>query len=317
VPDDRNSLSSMTEHSRPDSIITPSSPNGHKESSVGSIRIHVTCSWKALCNIAISLPLGALFTCLISAYIIHPADKIQERSCQIGEQEDEKVEVFNIVPSISSIIGIYPQCYIWRLVTAFHLGPRCILPFVYYRYYMSHLGNVPIEKRSLFKVLSVAVTICAVIETIAFTLIAYISNRDNYPVHEKSFCTYLLSSTLYMIITLFLYPMAKPHPTPQEVTSLRLKKIFFSVLFVMMFIMFYFYYLHMQYCLPLAFSTFALSEYVISIMNMMFHYTLNLDFGEDFLIVGSIGKPVPTTNGRIKVENGATPLNKNNKTKEN
>ena len=46
-------------------------------------------------------------------------------------------QVYNVVPSISAVTGISPGRYLWRVVIAFHIGPRILIAAVYYNFLMS------------------------------------------------------------------------------------------------------------------------------------------------------------------------------------
>ena len=45
--------------------------------------------------------------------------------------------MYNVVPSISAVTGISPGRYLWRVVIAFHIGPRILIAAVYYNFLMS------------------------------------------------------------------------------------------------------------------------------------------------------------------------------------
>ena len=48
-------------------------------------------------------------------------------------------QVFNVVPSISAVTGISPGRYLWRVVIAFHLGPRLLIVATYYHFLLTFL----------------------------------------------------------------------------------------------------------------------------------------------------------------------------------
>ena len=47
--------------------------------------------------------------------------------------------MFNVVPSISAVTGISPGRYLWRVVIAFHLGPRLLIVSTYYHFLLTFL----------------------------------------------------------------------------------------------------------------------------------------------------------------------------------
>ena len=49
------------------------------------------------------------------------------------------LQVFNVVPSISAVTGISPGRYLWRVVIAFHLGPRLLIVSTYYHFLLTFL----------------------------------------------------------------------------------------------------------------------------------------------------------------------------------
>ena len=44
-----------------------------------------------------------------------------------------------MVPSISAVTGISPGRYLWRVVIAFHLGPRLLIVATYYHFLLTFL----------------------------------------------------------------------------------------------------------------------------------------------------------------------------------
>jgi hypothetical protein len=49
------------------------------------------------------------------------------------------LQVFNVVPSISAVTGISPGRYLWRIVIAFHIGPRILIVSTYYHFLLAFL----------------------------------------------------------------------------------------------------------------------------------------------------------------------------------
>ena len=112
------------------------------------------------------------------------------------------LQVYNIIPSISSITGISPQRYIWRVCIAVHVGPRFLTSLVYHRYYLALTSRVELAKRKSYLYHVWIAFILNLIEQAALIGVTYVSNRENYREFLKScLAEYLLSSLhrLYMI----------------------------------------------------------------------------------------------------------------------
>jgi post-GPI attachment to proteins factor 2 len=94
----------------------------------------------------------------------------------------EFFQVFNIVPSISSVTGISPQRYLWRICIALHISPRLIIAYVHKNY----LKTLVLSKLSDQKQLSQAQLLANVlhylhiIEVCSLAGVTYISNKENY-----------------------------------------------------------------------------------------------------------------------------------------
>lgn len=119
----------------------------------------------------------------------------------------------------------------------------------------------------------------------------YVSNKENYPVHEKVFILFMTSSLSYMLATLKLLKVLQPNgpQTPQEDSSLRYKKAFFALSIASTVGLILFFLKHRFLCHDLAFSWFALCEYIVASANMGFHCTTMLDFPtEDFMIAKNV-----------------------------
>lgn len=90
------------------------------------------------------------------------------------------IQVYNIIPSISSITGISPQRYIWRIVIALHVGPRFLTSLVYHRYFLTLISRVnQSAKRTYLCYVWLALAL-NLIEQASLIGVTYVSNRENY-----------------------------------------------------------------------------------------------------------------------------------------
>ncbi|EFN61661.1 Post-GPI attachment to proteins factor 2-like [Camponotus floridanus] len=240
---------------------------------VGSNRssIYLALSFRKLCLVTVGLPLVSLLFCFVTAYIFQQ-DDIHETHCR----------VYNILPSISAITGVSPQRYLWRISIALHIGPRLIIASVYHSYYYNILKNI--EDVPLKIMGSRLLNLCYwlnIAEVAALCGVTYISNRENYSVHEKIFIVFMISSLTYMLIAVRLGRLVTPNAQ-----SLQYKQMLFMTSLVSTIGLIIFFLKHRLLCHDLAFSWFSLCEYVIAFANMGFHITVVLDFPKDQLVVG-------------------------------
>lgn len=244
--------------------------------------VHLFLGFREICLITAALPLLTLLLCFIFA-VVFQAEEVHETHCK----------VFNIIPSISAITGISPQRYFWRISIALHIGPRFLIAACYRNHYtnllreqiVTHSTN-PHHRTANFLVQLVFAL--HVIEVSALCGVTYVSNRENYPIHEKIFVTFMICSLLHMLATIILQRYLHPDGIPppgRATTSLIWKKRLFilsilSTLGLMLFFM-----KHRFYCHDLAFSWFALCEYIIACSNLAFHCTTIWDFPSEHLVI--------------------------------
>ncbi|XP_065072823.1 post-GPI attachment to proteins factor 2-like [Ochlerotatus camptorhynchus] len=251
-------------------------PGGDKGQS-DKLAVHLIVSFRYICVFTLILPLGTLFVCFVSAYVFQP-EEIHETHCR----------VYNVIPSISAITGVSPQRYLWRISIALHVGPRIIIAFVYknfYRVLIKELNDLLNMKKANY--LLKIVHCLNIVEISALCCVTYVSNKENYPIHEKVFIVFMVASLSYMLATLKLLKVLHPNgpQTAEEETSLRYKKAFFALSIASTVGLILFFLKHRFLCHDLAFSWFALCEYIVASANMGFHCTTMLDFPtEDFLI---------------------------------
>ncbi|XP_050296434.1 post-GPI attachment to proteins factor 2-like [Anthonomus grandis grandis] len=249
-----------------------------RNESKGEMIIHYRINFKYVCLCTVTIPLAALVICLVSAYIFQ-FDDVHETHCR----------VFNIVPSISAITGVSPQRYIWRISVALHIGPRVIISAVYNAYQLKKIN--PLAEPNLKTKAQLWLNLAYVlnlIETAALCGVTYISNKENYPIHEKLFIIFMVSSLTYMVACIQGTKMAaetrKDLQSIQEGLKYKKNLLVLSLYCTAGLVIFFLQ--HRFLCYRMAFSMFALCEYVIAGANMAFHISVILDFPTEELMVG-------------------------------
>ncbi|XP_050362683.1 post-GPI attachment to proteins factor 2-like [Nymphalis io] len=218
-----------------------------------------SCSLRKICLTALWLPLGALMFCYVTASIFQ-ADDIHETHCR----------VYNVVPSISAITGISPQRYIWRICIAYHLGPRLLIGSLYYNYHKERTSYITEERmRNLATKLGEACYWLNLIELFALTGVTYISNRENYFLHEKIFIVFMIATLLHMLCRARVGCIGNDSVEP--VRTNKIVWILFLVAIAATLGLIFFFLRHRLLCRPLAFTWFSVCEYILATANMAFH----------------------------------------------
>ncbi|XP_023942868.2 post-GPI attachment to proteins factor 2-like isoform X1 [Bicyclus anynana] len=218
-----------------------------------------SCSLRRICLSALWLPLGALVFCYVTASIFQ-ADDIHETHCR----------VYNVVPSISAITGISPQRYVWRICIAYHLGPRLLIGSLYYNYHKERTSYIFEDKvRNLAINLGEACYWLNLIELLALTGVTYVSNRENYFVHEKIFIIFMVTSLLHMLCRARVGCLASDVVEPVKTNKLVWILFFVAICATIGLIVFFL--RHRLLCRPLAFTWFSICEYILATANMAFH----------------------------------------------
>ncbi|CAG4951432.1 unnamed protein product [Parnassius apollo] len=218
-----------------------------------------TCALREICLTALWLPLGALVFCYVTASIFQ-ADDIHETHCK----------VYNVVPSISAITGISPQRYIWRICIAYHLGPRLLIGSLYYNYHKQRTSHITEEKaRVLADKLGEACYWLNLLELFSLTGVTYVSNRENYFIHEKIFILFMAASLLHMLCRARVGCISSD--TVEPVRTNKLVWILFYIAIAATIGLIVFFLRHRLLCRPLAFTWFSVCEYILATTNMAFH----------------------------------------------
>uniref|UniRef100_A0A1A9ZII1 CWH43-like N-terminal domain-containing protein n=1 Tax=Glossina pallidipes TaxID=7398 RepID=A0A1A9ZII1_GLOPL len=265
---------------KPTAIATTSTPTVENPNDV-PLAIYYLVNFQHVCIFTALLPLFTLFTCFVTAYVFQ-YDEVHETHCR----------VYNIVPSISAITGVSPQRYFWRFSIALHLGPRIPIAFIYKNYYRTMLEKMQTKMQTerLANINSMITMILTLncIEIASLGGVTYISNRENYPIHEKIFITFMICSLCHMLATIKLNGILHEDHTELSQTqrdSIKWKKILFAMSIISTVGLLIFFAKHRFYCHDLAFSWFAFFEYLIAIANMLFHFTVIWDFPCQHMLV--------------------------------
>lgn len=232
----------------------------------------------------LSLPIFGFSFCVLYS-LIYSFEKSTATHCRVN----------NYLPSTSAAIGTNsPQVFIWRLCIALHCGPRFLIAFIYKDHYMSALN---LKNVSSGHFLINLIFYLNIIENMALVLLTFVSSKENYEFHEKSFITFLVTSELYMILTLILSKklILEAAYSIKEKSSFNRKLLFLILNFSSCIASAYFFYRHNVYCETGVYTLFALCEYVVIFSNIFFHGTAILDFNDCNLSISYInGKRKPS-----------------------
>ncbi|RNA21308.1 post-GPI attachment to s factor 2 isoform X3, partial [Brachionus plicatilis] len=151
----------------------------------------IDLNFKHLCYFGLCLPLGAFFLCIFVS-IVKDFDEANETHCG----------VFNFLPSISACIStFYPQSTLWRLCIGIDSFPRYLISFVYYKKY--YKVKAQLMKNTNFFILIVKIAFMFHnIELTSLLILTYVSSVEIFFIHMISFVMFLISSSLYMMISI-------------------------------------------------------------------------------------------------------------------
>lgn len=183
--------------------------------------------------ITVSMPLFAFIYCIFWSLLFN-----------FQSSTSTHCGVNNYLPSISSAIGSFtPQKYVWRLAIGLHSSPRYLLAVLYFIRYKSLL-----------------ILILNIIEITSLVGLTFISSTENYPSHAKCFITFMISALIGMFSHL---KESKKSQIKQYMAIINISAALFAV---------YFYTRHNWYCETGVYTLFALSEYLVVLSNMLFHF---------------------------------------------
>ncbi|CAG0915638.1 unnamed protein product [Notodromas monacha] len=157
-------------------------------------------------------------------------------------------------------------------------------------HYTGLSSTVPSEKLSRYRSLVQIAHWLHNLELFALVAVTYVSNKENYPIHEKCFVAFLSMAISNMLVIVLiertLANASRGNDRDHRKTSYRRKLQLFASVVLLTALLLVFFYRHRFLCKPLAFSWFSLTEYILAATIMMFHMTVVLDFPEEILMVG-------------------------------
>lgn len=234
--------------------------------------------------VTVSLPSISLLFCFLSGILFQFFD-VNETVCNVT----------NFIPSISAVTGITPQRYVWRICIALHCTPRFAVAFMYYNLYKGYLQNIQKQHQGLFLALIKVNFWLNIMENSSLIGVTYISNRENYPIHEKIFIIFMVTSLCYMLLNTIIFKWTRDKTTEEDEKSFKWKVVMFSSIMVATAGLLFFFVRHRFFCEPLAFSWFSLCEYVIAYTNVGYHVTAAYDFKNvTFYAVSRLAYTTPT-----------------------
>lgn len=212
----------------------------------------------------VSLPLGALISCLTLSFFLH-----FERSTYTH------CRVWNFAPSISASIGVLsPQRYIWKMCLALHAAPRILLAMLYRNRLSGSLG----PRHGTGVTVSFVTN---VIENLALLMLSFAPSKESFRLHQLSFITFLVSSILYMMLSFRLW--TKVEKKSDQGHDVKKKMLVMNLVSTVLAL--YLYYRHNRYCEPGVYSLFSIGEYAIVLSNIGFHFASYYDFYDTALTV--------------------------------
>ncbi|XP_062591949.1 post-GPI attachment to proteins factor 2-like [Saccostrea cucullata] len=258
--------------------------------------VQLTIPFKPFSIVTVSLPAVSLLYCFLHGMLFRFSE-VNETVCQ----------AHNIVPSISAVTGITPGAYFWRICIGLHATPRFAVGFMHYNYYIARISYVDREFRPLFKKLLSLNFWLYTIENSCLVGVTYISNKENYPVHEKIFVVFMVASCCYMLLNTLIYKWTRTDIlTPTEKKSLKIKWIMFACIMTATTGLLTAFILHRVFCVAYAFSFFSAFEYVIAYSNMGYHVSAYLEFKNKSILAADLISDSVYTNGDAPESNAIT-----------
>lgn len=234
----------------------------------------------------VSLPAVSLLWCFLTG-IIFQFDEVNETVCKAQ----------NVIPSISAVTGVTPGAYVWRICIALHSAPRFAVGFIHFNNYKNRILYISEKYRGLYMSLIRINFWVYAVENFCLVAVTFISNKENYPIHEKIFVVFMFSCCIYMLLNTIIFKWSRSGPmTENELFAYKIKKYMWVCIMLSTAALLYCFVLHRFYCVPFAFSFFSASEYLIAYSNMTYHVSAYYEF-PDYQIVYCQMNTYPNQNG--------------------
>ena len=164
-------------------------------------------------------------------------------------------EVPELLPSISSVIGGFEaQKFLWTFSVAITTGPRLI----FCKLIQANLS----EKFSSFRRIIRVNYFLNVTEILCLLTLSLVPSSEIFIIHAIAFSVFILTSLISM--TLVTYYI-------KDTRNREFKKNIVTISWCCVFLAFYFYQRHNEYCEPYIYTGFAICEYLVVGCNMWWH----------------------------------------------
>jgi hypothetical protein len=225
-------------------LVTPSGNSRRKrmlhDDNSSAVSASFSFSVFHLYNALCCAPIFGMLACLFVSVVFHFEDTTYTHC-----------KVMNFLPSISAAIGNnQPEQFIWELAVAAHNIVTLVDSFVFYHNLMLLYPSRYLLARlcCFFKGWS----------SFSLFVLTFVTSTENFEIHKLGFVMWVIAGSISMVLMLVLY-------NEKDVFVLRWMRSFVAGYFVFIILAALFYYLHNWHCIPLAYSFFGLSEFIVII----------------------------------------------------
>ncbi|XP_017858280.1 PREDICTED: post-GPI attachment to proteins factor 2 [Drosophila arizonae] len=177
--------------------------------------------------------------------------------------------VLHIVPSASAVIQFNQSS--WKLLTWSHLPLRLLIAWLYWRYQQRVLSR----RSGLLIYLFV---LCFVLNIVSNIVIAEFGDTPGTNwIHVVLTLSIWITSCCFMATMVYCLAYSQNTEPHRRLSYLLKRKLFFFHLSASV-VIWPLYFLHVEFCVPLVYSLFAICEHILMFTNMAYVWTSSLDF---------------------------------------